>query len=193
LLTEPEEHLERAKDAPFKILTPDFIGRLPDIPQVWHPFGPFAFLRLLLPDILTNYRRILYLDCDVRIAGDYSSLFDIDMGRAPIAAAIDPLGDRFNSGVSLIDCENWKREGSQNVRLSTCDTRKSHTIRTRSTRSAAILCYSRRAGISRALYRNGRRSRSRVHSQFRQAMGHRESAATRTKAVHGRYRKDSVS
>jgi lipopolysaccharide biosynthesis glycosyltransferase len=139
LLTEAGPHLDRVPhDVPFNILTPDFIGRLPNVPQLWRPLSSFAFLRLFLPDIVPGYRRILYLDCDIRIDGSIAPLFGLDMKSATIAAVADfteyfktpiakwkvkqmgtarlrrsmglaPDDPFFNSGVLLIDCDRWTR------------------------------------------------------------------------------------
>ena len=137
LLTEEGPHLQKVpSDVPFNVMTPEFVHRLPNIPEIWHHWTPFAFLRLFLPDIIPGYRRILYLDCDIRIEGSVAPLFGLDMKGAAIAAVDDVMtffkptirseiapvekGRRalgfgpdepyFNSGVLLIDCDRWQRD-----------------------------------------------------------------------------------
>jgi lipopolysaccharide biosynthesis glycosyltransferase len=133
LLTEPGPHLDRVPtDTPFKIGTPDFVGQFPDAPDAMRTLGPFACLRLLLPELLEGYRRVLYLDSDIRIAGSLDPLFDLDMKGAPFAAVDDLMkfyppsiisgtphrlkigmkeeDSYFNSGVMLIDCAQWRRK-----------------------------------------------------------------------------------
>jgi lipopolysaccharide biosynthesis glycosyltransferase len=131
LLTEPGPHLDRVPgDVPFTVLTPDFADRIPIIPGLVHNFTSFGFLRLFLAELLEGYRRILYLDCDVRVDGPLQPLFDIDLKGAAFAAVDDVLTfyppllakqiphraalgianePYFNSGVLLVDAERWKR------------------------------------------------------------------------------------
>jgi lipopolysaccharide biosynthesis glycosyltransferase len=95
-----------------------------------------TLVKLLLPQhFAQRYRKILYLDADLVIAGDVGRLFDLDIGGRAVAAV--PTGrvwvdvpdaerDRwlahfhalgltppyrfFNAGVLLIDVESWNRE-----------------------------------------------------------------------------------
>jgi lipopolysaccharide biosynthesis glycosyltransferase len=137
ILTEPGPHIERVpSDVPFNILMPDFTSRLPDIPQLWEAVTRFGYLRLFAPDILEGYRRILYLDCDIRIDGSIAPLLGLDMKGSTIAAVdgfgtycitpikskvietardrramgLDPADAYFNSGVLLIDSDKWRRD-----------------------------------------------------------------------------------
>ncbi len=94
--------------------------------------GAAAYLRLLIPPLVINrYKRLLYLDSDVFLAGlGIERLFSIDMLDAPIAAVRDNQQWRtpnrlvsefktlgltcypyFNSGVLLIDVERYLSEG----------------------------------------------------------------------------------
>lgn len=79
--------------------------------------------RMLLPELLPDVQRILYLDCDTLVVDDLRPLWDLDMGEAWIGAVgnvfppdlrnrPEKLGlaeDRyFNSGVLLIDLDRWR-------------------------------------------------------------------------------------
>jgi lipopolysaccharide biosynthesis glycosyltransferase len=140
LLTEPGPYLARVpsgNDPSFRILTPQFVDRLPRIPEMYRAVPQFAYLRLFLPGILKDYCRVLYLDCDVRADGDVAPLFKLDMKGFAMAAVdgvgtytptliksrendtdqarmgklgFDPAAPYFNSGVLLLDCERWRRE-----------------------------------------------------------------------------------
>ena len=134
LFTEPGPLLDRVPaDLPFRIETPEFLGRLPDIPEVVQGKTAFAFLRFFLPELLADYQRVLYLDCDIRIAEPVSPIFELDLKGAPFAAVDDLIATLFpvhapdrslhhqtldlaeddhylNSGVLLIDCDRWRRE-----------------------------------------------------------------------------------
>jgi lipopolysaccharide biosynthesis glycosyltransferase len=82
-----------------------------------------AYLRLLLPDLLPEYEKILYLDADLIVMDSLSKLWDFQIGDSAIGAAIDSIaifrGDAilqhfkalqlpehhiyFNSGVMLLN------------------------------------------------------------------------------------------
>ena len=91
----------------------------------WPPlsYGVSAYYRLILPDLLPDLEKILYLDCDLIVLDDVGKLFDIDLGGRFIAAAAtkvrpehcDRIGlDRkcayFNSGVMLFALAKMHRE-----------------------------------------------------------------------------------
>lgn len=85
-----------------------------------------TFYRLLIPEVLPQYKKILYLDCDLIILGDAAKLYETDLqgnifgavysvehwnqkrtGTVPNA---DPQ-EWFNAGVLLIDMERFQAEG----------------------------------------------------------------------------------
>ena len=86
-----------------------------------------TYFRLLIPDLIPN-DRCLYLDSDVFCALDLSDIacFELQdhpvalVTEAPIEKSPDQLvfkslgerahGDYFNAGVSLINCERWRKE-----------------------------------------------------------------------------------
>lgn len=88
-----------------------------------------AYLRLALPEAFAgDYDRILYLDCDVLIAGEaLGNAFALDLGGHPVGACMDiskakrprrPTRDQaatgmtgayFNSGVLLIDTAAYRQ------------------------------------------------------------------------------------
>ncbi len=49
-------------------------------------FPPSTFFRLAIPQVLAQYSRAIYLDCDVIVEDDLSPLFDTDLGGLPIGA-----------------------------------------------------------------------------------------------------------
>lgn len=90
-----------------------------------------TYLRLLLPRLLPDESRLLYLDVDLVVAGDLQELTSVDCGAAPLAAVRDlwhPMlasalaqssstftwaaGDApyFNSGVMVMNLEAWRDE-----------------------------------------------------------------------------------
>lgn len=89
-------------------------------------FGTIVWLRFLLPTLLPEVDRLLYLDADVLVTSDLSDCFDTPLDDAPIAAVrnvlpavewtrvaalglIDP-SEYFNSGVLLMNLEQLRRE-----------------------------------------------------------------------------------
>jgi|GEM_PF-2404316 len=137
LFTEPNADLGRVPaDDRFGIILPDIRDRLPAAIRQNH-FLSITSMRLFVPDILVRYRRILYLDSDIRVEGSLAPLFTLDLAGAPIAAVDDytlpflpyakaSKNDRirvrrhalghsadqpyFNAGVMLIDAETWRSE-----------------------------------------------------------------------------------
>ncbi len=99
-----------------RILTPE-LGPLGVLPQ--KRYGPAAWARLLIPDLIPSERAI-YLDCDVIVEADVRELWNTDMEKHPIAAVADGIPqtritpttqDYFNSGVMLMDLALWRDEG----------------------------------------------------------------------------------
>jgi lipopolysaccharide biosynthesis glycosyltransferase len=89
------------------------------------------YLRLLIPHLLPDwFGRVLYIDGDVLVVGDLSSLCSLEMGGAPVMAVenfseptlgtampqllhligASPDAPYFNSGVLLIDLPRWREE-----------------------------------------------------------------------------------
>lgn len=83
-----------------------------------------AYYRISLPDLLEDkqYEKVLYIDCDVLVLDDVAKLYETDIGENVIGAVIDPgqalvLGRLgidtedyyFNSGLMLIDLDNWRK------------------------------------------------------------------------------------
>lgn len=88
-------------------------------------FSLAAYSRLLLPSLLPDVKKILYLDCDVVVRHDISELYDLDINDYSVAAALDCIGmieekrkthsydlekyGYINSGVMLINLEYWRK------------------------------------------------------------------------------------
>lgn len=72
-----------------------------------------VFLRYFVADFVEE-DKALYLDCDIVVTRDLSSLFETELGDAPIAAIKDLGGEVyfgeqiFNSGVLLINVNYWR-------------------------------------------------------------------------------------
>ncbi|MBE9159052.1 glycosyltransferase family 8 protein [Nodosilinea sp. LEGE 06152] len=101
-----------------------------------HPIS--AYYRLLLPTIIPpQFKKVIYLDSDVVVEGDLAELWDQDLKGQALLAVQDPvheyiaaakyfsplqLEDRgitpeqkyLNSGVLVINLEEWRRQGIAN-------------------------------------------------------------------------------
>lgn len=72
-----------------------------------------VFLRYFVADFVEE-DKALYLDCDIVVTRDLSSLFETELGDAPLAAVKDLGGEVyfgeqiFNSGILLINVNYWR-------------------------------------------------------------------------------------
>ncbi len=88
-----------------------------------------SYLCLMLPELLPEYRRILYLDCDILPNGSVAEVLEADLHGQALGAVRDaqqwrspdrspaefsrlglPAERYLNSGVLLFDTERWRRE-----------------------------------------------------------------------------------
>jgi len=87
-------------------------------------FAKAVFYRFLIPDLVKDTDRILYLDVDLLIRRSLLPLFQTDVGDLPIAAVPDAwpsydckrLGipehlNYFNAGVMVMNLPVWRRDG----------------------------------------------------------------------------------
>ena len=83
--------------------------------------GYSSYAKLLIPDILCEIERIIYLDSDTLVLGDISCLMNLSMHGKPIGMAHDCLQSRYkrfinltegtgyyNSGMLIYDMATWK-------------------------------------------------------------------------------------
>lgn len=99
--------------------------------KVSERFPKVVFFRLVLPEILLGYDKIVYLDSDLAVERDIKDLYDIDMGEDFIAATrgmgfpswvkgdpkrlawyrqqgIVEVADYFNSGINMINAREFR-------------------------------------------------------------------------------------
>lgn len=63
-----------------------------------------TYYRLFIPQIMSDYDRVLYLDCDILVRNDLTDLFDMDMKGNQIACVYDDI--RYtNNKARIKDCE----------------------------------------------------------------------------------------
>lgn len=95
-----------------------------------HPDLSIAtYYRLLLPGLLDkSIARVLYLDCDIIVAGDIKPLFQLELSGYALAAVKDCLpqtdahrqiiglpldGNAFCAGILMINLDYWREHSSQ--------------------------------------------------------------------------------
>ena len=67
------------------IKLPEWINNIPAVKR----FTPGTLLRLYLPDLLTEVKKIIYLDCDTVVMINVKELWDINLDQYPLAACPD--------------------------------------------------------------------------------------------------------
>ena len=133
-----------------------------------------TYFRFLLPRILPeSVKKVLYLDADTIVPSDIGEAFKVDMAGAAVAgvsdfsaqalAAKQNVKQYINSGVILLDVEQWRREddcrrclafASQNTKRlisSATSARSTWSFRTACTfcMPVELLCHTRAKGASR--------------------------------------------
>jgi Lipopolysaccharide biosynthesis proteins, LPS:glycosyltransferases len=97
----------------------------PDLPQTAGWISRETYFRLLAADVMAEYDKILYLDCDVIVLSDLAALYSRDLGEHLAAGVCDfrfdgsyaprvlgiPTASYLNAGVLLINAALWRREG----------------------------------------------------------------------------------
>ena len=94
-----------------------------------HVLSAAAYYRVLLPSILPDVDRVIYIDCDMVITKDISDLNETDLSGYPLAAVEDyglkhirhhrellglsPDDKYFNSGFLIINLPYWREHGSE--------------------------------------------------------------------------------
>jgi UDP-glucose/galactose:(glucosyl)LPS alpha-1,2-glucosyl/galactosyltransferase len=145
LSAEEEERLEEAAGGGspairFHRVPPGDLAGLPSTAQ----FGTIVWLRLLLPDLLSDRSRVIYLDSDVLVMSGLEGLWATPLGSMPIAAVANVVeaslrahvaslgveypGGFFNSGVLLMDLERMRAEGTTRTLLDAALDRTSHLV-----------------------------------------------------------------
>ena len=96
------------------------------LPKILH-FSKEVYFRLLIPWILRECDKVLYMDCDMLVRGSLAGLYATEMGGAVIAAVPDSKaaieasnmarlglsGRYYNTGLLLLDCRAIRGGASQ--------------------------------------------------------------------------------
>ena len=82
-----------------------------------------TWFRVLLPNLLSKYDKVIYLDCDTLVCGDISNFYNIDISNVLVGVVKDIWGiiqackrtnlpdkSYFNAGVLLINSKKWREQ-----------------------------------------------------------------------------------
>jgi lipopolysaccharide biosynthesis glycosyltransferase len=110
-------------------IDPSTVGHLPALDR----FGTIVWLRFLLPALLPDVARVLYLDADTLVVAPLEPLFALPLDEGPIGAVANVVDEGlwphvralgiadptqfFNSGVLLMDLTAMRDEGSADTLL----------------------------------------------------------------------------
>lgn len=108
----------------FHSIPDDDVAGLPDMGRI----SRVMWYRIFLPRLLPDVERVLYLDCDTIVMDDLRPLFATDLRDACLGAVanvfeagregrvrglgLDGPEQYFNSGVLLLNLDQWRREDS---------------------------------------------------------------------------------
>ena len=87
-------------------------------------FSVEMWYRLFIPQVLKEYKKAIYLDCDLIVQQDIAQLYNKDIGKNYLGACRNfvtsskerlkklniPLDKYFNSGVLVFNIEEWNKE-----------------------------------------------------------------------------------
>lgn len=79
-----------------------------DFYSVGH-FTKAMYYRFFIPQVLSDYDKVLYLDCDILVKGDIGKLYDVDLGDNVIAGnrMFGDDNEYVNSGVLLFNVKEY--------------------------------------------------------------------------------------
>lgn len=93
-------------------------------------FSKEMYYRILIPTILEQYKKVIYLDCDMVVLGDISELYQTELKGYVLAGVNDVMhlksktyvaetlnldtSKYINSGMLVINCEEFKKQDIKN-------------------------------------------------------------------------------
>jgi lipopolysaccharide biosynthesis glycosyltransferase len=117
-----KEVVKRSSQLTFLTINDEVYANFPTRAHISAP----AYYRISIPELFhESVTRAIYLDCDLIIKNDLQKLWDIDLEGHAIAAAENvssstykasglKQSDYFNSGVMIIDLDNWRENNIPN-------------------------------------------------------------------------------
>lgn len=78
-------------------------------------FTPETYFRLFLPQILSNYKKILYMDADIVVHRDVAELYHTELGDNLLGAVRDPIISGSNKSPFYNKHDDMERLGIKNI------------------------------------------------------------------------------
>jgi lipopolysaccharide biosynthesis glycosyltransferase/MoaA/NifB/PqqE/SkfB family radical SAM enzyme len=78
-------------------------------------FTPETYFRLFLPQVLSNYEKVLYLDADTVVCRDVAELYNIDLDGAILGAVRDPIISGSNKSPAYNKRADMAKLGIKNI------------------------------------------------------------------------------
>ncbi len=117
------ERLERLSSSGFSVRCIKIYP--PELPETEGWISKETYYRLLAAELLPQYEKLLYLDCDLIVLSDLALLYARDLGDRLVGAVCDyrfdggyaqrvlgvPTNSYINAGVMLINAAHWRQEG----------------------------------------------------------------------------------
>lgn len=134
LKEESKQTLKSMETSNIKIGFVDVSGKVKDIydkleEQLRDYYSPSIYYRLFIPSLFPQYKKALYLDCDITIVRDIADLYNVDIKNNLIGGCIDEVvansevfsnymanavgvvqARYFNSGIILMNLEEFRKE-----------------------------------------------------------------------------------
>ncbi len=118
--------LEAASDGNITVKCVDVKDKIENIADRLYSHSYFSremYFRVLIPEVLSQYDKVIYLDCDMIVTGDLSELYAIDIGDNCLAACRNLMHSKMrsyvedelhldsekyiNSGMLVINCKSF--------------------------------------------------------------------------------------
>ena len=136
LITElKQENIDRIKKLETENSSIEFISlakemdKIKDMFHLRDYYSKETYYRIFIPNLFPQYKKVLYLDCDITVVGDISELYGTHIHGFYVGAAVEEVmqtydvfgnyvekadginrEDYFNAGILLINCRRWRKK-----------------------------------------------------------------------------------
>jgi len=129
LTKETVKKIESMRSIGFNVRCVDVSRYIAEVKSKFYTHSYFSdemYFRILIPDVLPRYKKVLYIDCDTVVTADISELYETDIGNCVIGGCRNPMhakmdgyvrerlrldsAEYINSGVLLFNCEEFKKQ-----------------------------------------------------------------------------------
>lgn len=105
------------------------LDKIQDMFHLRDYYSKETYYRIFIPNLFPQYKKVLYLDCDITVLKDVSELYNTSIHGYYVAAAVEEVmqtfevfgnyvekadginrKDYFNAGILLINCRRWRNK-----------------------------------------------------------------------------------